>query len=56
MQPMGRKPKKANHEDNHPPKGWKNWWEDIEDEDNNKRKERMQSKRDIITEINEMDK
>lgn len=27
MKPYGRKPKHHNYVDNHPPKGWVNWWE-----------------------------
>jgi len=27
MKPYGRKPKHHNYEDNHPPKGYVNWWE-----------------------------
>lgn len=49
MQPQGRKPKTYNFIDNHPPKGYKNWWADICND--NTGGERLKAKRLIENEI-----
>jgi len=50
MKPYGRKPKSHNYEDNHPPKGYINWWE-AELDSLNKKTERQKAKKEIQKEI-----
>lgn len=50
MKPCGRKPKLHNYPDNHPPKGFINWW-GAEHDSLNKKTERQKSRKDIDKEI-----
>lgn len=52
MIPYGKNKKmRENYPDNHPPKGWVNWWE-VELGGVNKGSERQRAKRDIRKKIN----
>jgi hypothetical protein len=45
MQPLGRKKMRYNYVDNHPPKGYVNWWESEIDISCNKKADRQKAKK-----------
>lgn len=51
MQPLGRKPKRVNFTDCHPPRGFINWWEPVAEE--NKAAERRDARKDIEQQMGE---
>lgn len=52
MKPYGLNKKiKHNHPDNHPPKGWVNWWESEISLFKSKKSERQKNKKQIKKEI-----
>ncbi len=53
MKPYGRKPKHHNYQDNHPPKGYVNWWEKDLENKYSKKSARHQSKKVIMEELTE---
>ena len=51
MQPLGRTPKRFPSKiDNHPPRGYINWWEE-ENDDGNKAKDKRMAKKEIEDQI-----
>jgi len=56
MKPLGRKPTRfPGKVDNHPPKGWSNWWEDDMGTYENKTASRQAGKKDIENQLMEME-